>query len=75
MVPSMTYLMTTPANARLSICAPAQAIGMSSIHLYFFKPFQVVECNTLTADCPAADDNLQGTRDGQGVSPRRIPWA
>jgi hypothetical protein len=36
----------------------------------------VVERNTPTADFPAADDNFfQGTGDGRGVSPRRVPWA
>lgn len=39
----------------------------------FLKTLQVAECSSLTADYPAAI--FQDTRDGRGVSPRRIPWA
>jgi hypothetical protein len=38
MLLSTSYLMTTPANARLLICAPALVIGMSS---YFLKLIQL----------------------------------
>ena len=40
-----------------------------------FKILQVAECNTLTAGILPLMTNFQGTGDGQGVSPGRVPWA
>lgn len=54
MLPSVSCLMTTPANARLSICAPALVIGMSSSHLALSN----FERNTLTVDYLTADHKI-----------------